>query len=168
LEKATFVDNAGIVLTCPFLPSLWSRLGLLNGDNFTDEAAIERAAHVLDFLAFGDRQRSQPLSLLTRLLCGMPLTAPVTGLHQISVLEEEAIESLLSAVISHWKVLGNTSTAGLREGFLQRDGMIFQGEGRWNLQVHARSFDMLVDKLPWSISMCRHPWMTDTLHVEWR
>ena len=84
------------------------------------------------------------------------------------MLEEEMVENLLSAVISQWKALGNTSKAGLRENFLQRDGMIVHVEGRWNLKVEARPFDMLIDQLPWGISMFRHPWMMDTLQVEWR
>jgi len=34
--------------------------------------------------------------------------------------------------------------------------------------VEPRSFDMLLDRLPWSIATLRLPWMDRVLHVDWR
>jgi hypothetical protein len=29
-------------------------------------------------------------------------------------------------------------------------------------------FDMLMDRLPWSFSLIRYPWMEEPLHVTWQ
>jgi hypothetical protein len=70
-------------------------------------------------------------------------------------------------MISHWSAIGNTSVQGLRQTFLQREGYLSRKEDGWHLQVPKRTFDMLLDKLPWSISTIRLPWMETILWVEW-
>ena len=81
---------------------------------------------------------------------------------------------LLQAVIAHWKAVGHTSVAGLRESFLQREGRLTRDKTpagdppRWRLRVQTRGFDVLLDRLPWSFQTIRLPWMQGALHVEWR
>ena len=38
--------------------------------------------------------------------------------------EKEFCESLLKGVVQNWEKIGNTSTEGLRESFLRREGLI--------------------------------------------
>ena len=38
----------------------------------------------------------------------------------------------------------------------------------WHLLVEPRAFDMLLDQLPWSFSMIKHPWMDRVVYVDWR
>ena len=71
-------------------------------------------------------------------------------------------------MIANWKVLGNTSVAGLRESFLQRGGSLKRHDEAWRLQVEPRAFDMLLDQLPWGYSTIKHPWMERVIHVDWR
>jgi hypothetical protein len=75
---------------------------------------------------------------------------------------------MLEGMIGHWKIIGNTSVAGLRSAFLQRQGYLTLTREAWHLQVEGRSYDMLLDRLPWSISVIKHPWMTRVVHVNWR
>jgi len=75
---------------------------------------------------------------------------------------------LLHAVTQHWKPLANTSIAGLRESFLQRNGSLQLKRDAWHLSVEARSFDMLLDQIPWSFSTIKFPWMDRVIYVEWR
>ena len=87
--------------------------------------------------------------------------------------EQATTAGLLQAVIAHWTALGATSVAGLRESFLQREGRLVllspdEQPAAWQLQVQARSFDMLLDRLPWSIALIKLPWMERALHVQWR
>jgi hypothetical protein len=168
ITPITPIHNAGLVLTAPLLPLLWAKLELTKDQQFVDEPAIQRAALLLDFLAHGDAQPIAPAGALNRLLCGMPLTTPMGKPLQISTTEREACEGMLMALIAHWKSLGNTSVAGLREAFLQRDGELVQGESGWQLTVQTKAFDVLLDQLPWSMSMCKFPWMPQTLQVQWR
>jgi hypothetical protein len=168
MPRITPIHNAGLVLTAPFLPLLWAKLELTQNQQFVGDAAIQRAALLLDFLAYGDEQPIAPAGALNRLLCGMPLTTPMGEPLQISTTEREACDGMLMAVIAHWKSLGNTSLEGLREAFLQRDGELVPGESGWQLTVQAKTFDMLLDQLPWSLSMCKFPWMPQALRVQWR
>lgn len=167
-DGATFVRNAGIVLVAPYLPLLWAMLDLVGEKDFLDCTTAKRAAHLLNVLVFGEAKPVEPVSALDRLLCGLPLATQDNGPFEISATERDGIDSLLRAMIANWHAIGQTSTAGLRETFLQREGTLTQGEGCWNLQVQTSPFDMLLDQLPWSFAICRFPWMSETLHVAWR
>ncbi len=165
------VRDAGIVLAGPYLPRLWSMLGLVNDQAFVDVAAAERATHLMRFVVFGDTQSDEPASALNRLLGGLPLAA--TGNEhaagfEISAREREAIDGMLAAMIAQWNVLGHTSIEALRQTFLQRKGRLIRGEGGWKLKVEPAAFDMLLDRLPWGYTTCKFPWMPEVLHVSWR
>ncbi len=84
--------------------------------------------------------------------------------------EEELEEALhlLTVVIGKWEVLKRTSIEGLREGFLQRKGKLTEQESGILLQVERGSIDLLLDQLPWNISMIKLPWMNRLLRVDWR
>jgi hypothetical protein len=71
-------------------------------------------------------------------------------------------------MIAHWKIIGTTSLAGLRETFLQREGHLSHDDEKWQLHVEPRTFDMLLDHLPWGYQLLKFPWMERPLHVEWR
>ena len=71
-------------------------------------------------------------------------------------------------MIDNWKVLGNTSVAGLRETFLQRQGRLQLRDDAWRLRVEPKAFDMLLDQLPWGFSTIKYPWMERAIYVEWR
>ena len=83
--------------------------------------------------------------------------------------EKDLSEKLLEAAIHQWNALKNTSPDSLRGSFLIRQGKLTtKGDRKWTLQVEQKGFDLLLDFLPWSISMIKLPWMTDLLNVEWR
>jgi hypothetical protein len=46
--------------------------------------------------------------------------------------------------------------------------MLMREDGDWVLQVEANTADILLDQLPWGISMIKLPWMGMMLWVEWR
>jgi hypothetical protein len=51
---------------------------------------------------------------------------------------------------------------------LLRPGKLIRKEdGDWLLQVESRTFDVLLEHLPWGISMIKLPWMKKMLWVEW-
>ena len=78
-------------------------------------------------------------------------------------------DALLEAVVRHWDALGSTSVEGLRASFLARAGKLSErADGDYLLQVEAQSFDILLDRLPWSVSIVELPWMERQLWVEWR
>ncbi len=82
--------------------------------------------------------------------------------------EMETVDSLVATMIERWRIIGNTSAAGLREAFLQRPGRLQRRQEEWHLRVEPRAYDMLLDQLPWNFSIIKHPWMKSPIHVAWR
>ncbi len=77
-------------------------------------------------------------------------------------------EQLLEAAIRHWGKLGSSSPDGLRQGFLRRSGKLsYRPFDGWLLQVEQSGIDILLDYLPWGLSIVKLPWMPELLHVEW-
>jgi len=167
--EVIYIANAGMVLAGAYLQRLFTMLGLADNEAFVSPDAAERAVHLLQYLATGSAEAPEPLLVLNKVLCGLPIGAPVLREFAITPQETEAIDGLLQAMIAHWKIIGHTTPAGLRESFLQREGRLsFDEDDGWQLQVEPRSFDMLLDQLPWGYSLQKLPWMKRPLHVEWR
>jgi hypothetical protein len=176
-DEGLYVRGAGIVLLHPFLPRFFAALALLDDrQQFVSLDAQVRAVHVLHHLATGGENPPEPETLLYKFLCGMPLTRVVPRQLSLSALEREEADNLLSAVIRHWSRLGNTTPAGLRETFLQREGKLIQayGEGAASparrsarLIVEQRGVDVLLDSVPWGLSLVQLPWQAARLTVDW-
>jgi hypothetical protein len=160
--------NAGLVLAAPYLPRLFNVLGLSREGRFIDLEAAERAVHLLQYLACAESAAPEYQLVLNKLLCGLPLDAPVPAGIEVSDTERETIVGLLKALIAAWSALGNTSVDGLRQSFLMREGELSLEDESWQLSVTPGPFDMLMDRLPWSFSIIKFPWMALPLHVSWR
>jgi hypothetical protein len=163
-----YIANAGLVLAAPYLPRLLQMLKLTDNGAFINRDAAVRGAHMLQFLVNGQSASPEYLLMLNKLLCGIKSGAPIELSIEISADEIKIIEGLLQGMIQNWKVLGNTSIAGLRESFLQREGRLQLRDDAWHLLVEPRSFDMLLDQIPWGFSTIKYPWMERVIYVEWR
>lgn len=168
-RETLHVANAGIVLAGAYLPRLFGMLQLTGDEGFLSPAAAERAVLLMHHLATGRTEAPEPQLALHKVMCGVGLSVPLVSELHPTPQECQALEGLLQAVISHWKIIGHTSVAGLRESFLQREGRLsFDEDDGWQLTVEPRSYDMLLDHLPWGYSLQKFPWMERPLHVEWR
>ena len=143
-------------------------LGLLEHGEFVSTEATERAVHLLQYLVEERCDRQEYMLVLNKILCGLPADHVLIKEIAIGDEERQTIDGLLTAVIQHWGALGNTSVAGLREAFLQREGALRFKDDNWHLQVEEKAYDMLLDRLPWSYSLIKLPWMEQALHVQWR
>lgn len=164
--------SAGLVLLHPYLPRLFAALGWIEaahpqGERFPWER-LAHAAALLNWLATG---RDEPFEFelgTAKLLLGLrpddPLPA-AAGL--IGDAEREEGAALLTAVVQHWSALGQTSIDGLRVAFLQRGGLLYPAPDGWLLRPQGETFDLLLDRLPWGLSIVRLPWMPCCLHTEW-
>ncbi|MCP3063930.1 hypothetical protein LXT21_34650 [Myxococcus sp. K38C18041901] len=166
-----YIDNAGLILTSPFLPHLFRELGLTHvddqGKTRLDPEPAMRAVHLLQYLVDGRTSAPEPLLVLNKILCGLPVPTPIPSGIEMTEQEQSLCDRLLKALIAHWTILSGTSVAGLRETFLQREGRLEQLEDRWKLQVQRKTLDVLVDQVPWSLSILTHPWMPQPLYVSW-
>ncbi|GJL83483.1 MAG: hypothetical protein DHS20C01_31170 [marine bacterium B5-7] len=164
--EALYVNDAGIVLLHPFLQMHFEKLGLVRENEFVDERARERAVHQLHFLVTGEEQSQEYVLVLSKIVCGLTPDVPIARLVAVDELAKSEAEKLLQAVIRHWGALKNASPDGLRETFLRREGRLTR-KTDWRLQVESRSYDLLLDRLPWTRSIIRLPWMPELLRVEW-
>ncbi|VAW85189.1 hypothetical protein MNBD_GAMMA16-1530 [hydrothermal vent metagenome] len=163
-----YIKNAGQVLLTPYFPVLFERLGLIEHGQFIDEEARARAVHALQYLVDGTGELPEYMMVLNKLICGVESGRLVAKGVLISDVEKKLIDGLLAAAIENWQGLGNTSIDGLRESFLKREGKLQFKDNQWYLVVESRSYDMLLDRLPWSYSTIKHAWMPHVIHVEWR
>ena len=165
-ETATFVEDAGIVLLQPFLPLLFTALDLADSTAFVSERARSKAIRVLEYLAWGTQERAEFALRLQKILCEHPPDEP---LERVRLTDGEMCEAdrVLDAVIGHWSALKRTGREGLREMFLQRAGKIEVHDGGMTMVVERQAADILLNKLPWSYSVVRLPWMTQPMTVQW-
>lgn len=167
-----YIGNAGLVLANPFLPHLFRSLDVIEQNEsgrtrLRDRQAISRASHLLQYLVDGRASTPEPLLVLNKILCGAPVAAPIEGEIDPSGEEMELCERLLKSIISNWKIIQNTSIAGLRETFLQREGRLERFDDGWKLRVQRKTVDVLVDQVPWNVSVVYHDWMSQPIHVTW-
>ena len=167
-SKGIFTDHAGLVLVHPFLNSLFAKIKRVKDGDFINERARHQAILLLHYMATGKQQAQECQLVIPKLLCGVPLSQPVPGKLSLSKKCLQEVELLLEVIIGRWEALKNTTAAGLQEEFLQRPGKLTPGKEFNKLQVEAKTLDILLDRLPWNISLIKLPWMDKMLHVEWR
>ena len=162
-----YIYNAGLVIVWPYLPRLFSNLGMVENDNFIDMDAAERAALLLQYLVEPDTEIPESLLSLNKLLCGFELSWPLPADFTPTEQEQSECDALLKAVTCHWDVLKNMSFERIRLDFLQRQGVLRARAGNWLLQVEQQTLDILMQKLPWPIGVVKLPWMDCALLVDW-
>lgn len=167
-ELTLQISNAGTVIFWPYLGKLFKTLSLIENNQFISQAHQQKAIYLLGYLVSGQTNLFEHQLLLNKILCDWPIDRPLNRFVETSNAEKQECEALLKTVINHWSILGNTSIESLRESFLMRSGRLKQSEHGWLLQVESGPFDMLIDKLPWGLSMIKLSWMQTLLQVEWR
>jgi len=165
MANGIFVDNAGIVLLHPFLPTFFRTVGVADGDTITEPY---KAIVLLNYLATGETLTAEYDATLFKILCGVDIDAPIPSVVVTTVDDLAEADNLLHAVVGHWDALGSTSIDGLRESFLKRSGKLgIDDDGEWRLQIEWKTYDILLDRLPWGIAHVRLPWMQAMCRVEW-
>ncbi|MBN9400235.1 MAG: hypothetical protein J0I17_08675 ['Candidatus Kapabacteria' thiocyanatum] len=166
MADGIFVENAGIILLHPFLATFFGVVGVADGDTIVQPY---KAIVLLNHLATGETFTAEHDATLFKILCGVDVDAPIPSVVSTSVDDLAEADNLLRAVIGHWDALGSTSIDGLRESFLKRSGKLgISDDGEWRLQVEWKTYDVLLDRLPWGIAHVRLPWMQAMCGVEWK
>jgi hypothetical protein len=164
-ENGVPTESAGIVLLHPFFIRFFQLFGWLDDRLRILDERRWHAVHAMRWIVHRHPARDDVDLVLEKALCGIPLGEvacwPALEYHVI----EEA-ESLLRAVIGHWKALKDTSPDGLREAFLARPGL-FYGVEPPRLHVETRAYDMLLSLLPWSFDRVALPWLRSPIQVRW-
>jgi hypothetical protein len=163
------VNYAGLILIHPFIGAFFEATGITDSNNSIDPTQLVRAATLLHFLATGREEVYEYELGLIKILLGLELETPLlVGAELITEQDRSEAEVVLQSILNYWTVLKNTSVGGLRSSFLQRSGLLRKIEQGWSLQVEHQSFDMLLEHLPWSISIIKLAWMKYPLYIEWQ
>ena len=164
-----YTETAGLVLVHPFLTHLFDNLKMLDEKHqFKSVSAAVHAVHLLNYVSGNVAQDSSHLLVVEKLLCGLPPTFPILGVHEISSEEKEEVESMLQALCRNWPSLSTTSTAGLQQSFLRRFGFVESTSDYWTIHVESSAIDILMDDLPWGVSTIILPWCEDVIWVDWQ
>jgi hypothetical protein len=162
------VYNAGLVLLWPFLSRYFRMLQLADDKAFRDDTSLERAIQLTQYLVNSRTEIDETQLVLNKLLCGAAFTFPVATTFEPSPEERGLSEKMLKGALQNWEMMKTTKPETFQETFLQREGRLYKMDNRWELVVEKKAYDMLLDSLPWNISMIQLSWMSERLVVIWR
>lgn len=158
-----YISNSGLVIVAPYLPTFFKQMQLVDKDRLT---ATHKAIALLNYMVYGHTALAEFECVLSKILCGLELSAVVKN-YSLNDEEKNQADELLAAVVGHWQVLKNTSVQGLRTSFLQREGRLSFANNEWRLKVQNKPYDMLLAQIPWNISIIKLSWMQHLLKVDW-
>ncbi|MCC8459792.1 contractile injection system tape measure protein [Photorhabdus aegyptia] len=161
------VNNAGILVLWPMLPSLFNQFGLLEEQKFIHRQAPFSAINFLNYLTWGNEEIQTELNILNNVLCGLMVNEPI----ELAPVEPEKrliIDQWLDAIVSQlpgWKKLTRNDA---RQLFLQRPGELLISDQEINITVEHQPFDMLLTDWPWPLNIAKLPWLDHPLKIDWK
>jgi len=163
------VQQAGLVLLHPFLARFFEISHVKEvGREELRPTSLPRAAALLHLLATGREDLYEYELGLIKILLGLdPETALPVCAGLLSAEDREEAETLLQSAIEHWSALKNTSPDSLRSAFIERHGLLRRDDDGWKLNLERKSYDILLDQLPWGIGIVKLPWMKRAIFTEW-
>ena len=162
------INNAGLVLLAPFFGVVFKDLGYVDkGRGFVSQEACIRAVHFSQFLVTAEHYPPECGMTLNKILCGMEVNEPMERFIDLTAKELDAAQEVIDSALEHWTVLKRTSAPVFRQTFLQHEGILTSQSSNWLLRIERTSVDVLIDMLPWTISIIKHPWMKQPVMVEW-
>lgn len=162
-----YINNSGLVVLWPFLGNFFKHIGLVEEKRFKDRASVHRAVGLLQYLVTEDPFPAEYLLPLNKVLCAMDLSEVFDFQVPVNSKEAQECSSLLTAVIEHAPILKNMSLSGFRGSFLIRKGVLTARDGAWLLRVEKESYDLVLERFPWSFEWVKLPWMEVPLRIEW-
>ncbi|KRP09041.1 MAG: hypothetical protein ABR95_07520 [Sphingobacteriales bacterium BACL12 MAG-120813-bin55] len=155
---------SGIALLYPFLPPALRERGW-----WTDGMQIPLPAQAAAFIFYactGRRaKRVEELHFCLH-VCGLKAEA-IDRIPVLSHADMAAAEHMVQSAIGMAPVLGNITPDGFRESFLSREGMLVHRQDSAALYTAHMTYDLLLDRLPWSPHSIHFPWLEQHIPVFW-
>ena len=167
-KDSVIVKNAGLVILWPFLFRLFDKCGLLMDKKFKDDISLQKGIIMTQYLVTGSIEINEDELVLNKILCGVPTKSVVDITIKLEEIELDICNSLLKGVLQNWKKLNSSSVETLRKTFLIREGILVPNELDYDLSVVKETFDMLIDTIPWNISMIQTVFMKNRINVDWK
>ncbi|MDE9518062.1 hypothetical protein KKJ17_09995 [Xenorhabdus bovienii] len=159
------INNAGILILWPMLPTLFKQFDLLDGGKFIHRHAQYRAVCFLNHLVWDDKNKQG--SVLSNILCGLKIEDYAT-LPYLESAEKQRIEQWIEVIIhqiSAWKKLTKND---VRQLFLQRHGELLIDEKGIKVSIQYQPFDVLLIDWPWPLNIAKLPWLDHLLFINWK
>ena len=166
-RENSYIENAGLVIIHPFLTTLFELTGLYQNKEWTSDYNWQKAILLTQYLVSGQTKIVESELLLNKFLCGFPAENVLNTKIKLTKKDRDICNDVLLAVIEYWSVLKNTSPEALRETFLMRKAKMLVKNTTAELWVEQKGYDILLQQLPWGISMVKTPWMEDFLQCNW-
>ncbi|TDD96002.1 contractile injection system tape measure protein [Flavobacterium cellulosilyticum] len=169
LGNKHYIKNAGVIILHPFFKALFEQLNLCEADGlWKSKRSQQKAILLTQYLVNSDEKIQESDLILNKVLCGLSMEEVVNVKLKITGIEIDQCNSLLEAVKEHWKVMSTSSTEALQQTFLQREAKFeLVSENEYELWVEEKGVDILLEQLPWGISMIQTPWMDSYLSCHW-
>jgi hypothetical protein len=104
------VYNAGLVLRWPFLSRYFRMLQLADDKAFRDDASLERAIQLTQYLVNFRTEIDETQLVLNKLLCGAPFTFPVATTFEPTPEERGLSEKMLKGALQNWEMMKTSKT----------------------------------------------------------
>lgn len=172
-DEDIYINNAGLVILAPFLKPFFQALSLINGKEFVSVEAQWKAAHLLQYACglYSDTdipENGETDMILNKILCGIPVNDSIPDHVELSQTEKLETEELLRSVLTHWTIMSRSSVQTLQTTFLKKNGRLKFTGNEWNLVIERDSVvEILIDRLPWPISLIKLPWSTHAMFTTW-
>lgn len=167
-QESLHINNAGLVLLHPFLKTFFITTGIADPSGKIGNENLDLAVQALHFVATGRESIYEANLVFEKFLCGLPVHHPVIRESLLTGEIRTEAEEMLKAVIANWAALKNTTPDGLREAFIQRDGILQKTDKGFKLTVETKTLDILLDKLPWGFGLINWYLIDKLIFVEWQ
>ncbi|MBE99378.1 contractile injection system tape measure protein [Flavobacterium coralii] len=165
--STTYINNGGLVLLFPFLSYLFQNTGLTEDNKWISMLQQQKAVLLTQYCVTGNTDFRENELLLNKLLCGYPVFDVVDTTIELSDSDKEQCREMLQSVIQYWEALKNSSPEALQETFLQREAKLSFDNEVIEMWVENKAFDILLQRLPWSIAMVKTVWMEKMIQCNW-
>lgn len=163
-----YIENAGLVLLSSYFPHLFEKFSLTEEGVFLSEEKRETAVLLLQYLMMEIPPLNEHHLPLNKVLCGLEVDVPIRTDLQLGKRDKKIVDGLIEAVISYWSAIGDSSISGFQGSWLWRKGKLEHKEESWELKVEQHSYDMLLERFPFTMTPVKFSWMNKPLIVEWR
>ncbi|WP_227106134.1 contractile injection system tape measure protein [Chromobacterium rhizoryzae] len=161
------VENIGLILLWPLLPSRFQQWGVLEGKRFVGPDARRKAVCWLDCWLWQDEGGLDVRTLFTKWLCDWPIDYLLYPQEILPADVAATLDDMLASLLRQTPSLHRCSPQDVRAWFLLRSGELWQEDDIWHLRVVPEPCDLLLRDLPWPITSIPLPWLKTPLQVEW-
>lgn len=168
-ENSIEIGNAGLVLILSFLSRFFENIGMATSKGFNSVTEQHAGVYLLRYIATGSLDLPQEHELFfEKLICGIETDEVLMPFSEFKQSQLDEVEDLLTSIIENWKAVKSSSPKTLQSAFLQRSGYLIQrDDGAWSLHIERQTIDILLNKIPWTISIGRIPFSSVMIYTEW-